>query len=428
VLGAAVLAAASPAHAAVRPVTWCGHDETATNRPDLEAWAPEKVRMLYAVPSDGADRFFQNASGIATDAAAIDAWWRANDPTRAPRFDLASFAGCTSTFGALDIAFVRLPHSGAYYATPQDPGALLDADLDTLGFAPEQKTIVYYDGPSNDPDICGETDYLAETTGGHEGFAYVLLQSGCSPTPGSTTALTAAHELIHNLGAVPDQAPHVCNDSPGHACDSPSDIMWPSESPDSGDTLDARALDVNHDDYYGHSGSWWDVQDSGWLMHLPLRHLHVAVQGHGTLVAGASLPCDAGCDLDVENQTAVSLTPKAAPGWTFRGWAGDCSGFGACAFGMDGQRTVTAMFAPRVQTFALHVVVHGHGRVLSSQPALSCVSACSRSVTAGSVVHLVARAAPGYFFTGWGGSCGGRGACTVRLDRTRSISAAFVRR
>ena len=56
-------------------------------------------------------------------------------------------------------------------------------------------------------------------------------------------------------------------------------------------------LDVNHDDYYAHSGSWWDVQDSTWLTHLPQFPLTVTVAGSGTVVATDTnaLPCDTGC-------------------------------------------------------------------------------------------------------------------------------------
>jgi hypothetical protein len=37
-----------------------------------------------------------------------------------------------------------------------------------------------------------------------------------------------------------------------------------------GDSLASLQLDVGRDDYYGHSGSWWDTQDSGLLYHLDL--------------------------------------------------------------------------------------------------------------------------------------------------------------
>jgi hypothetical protein len=53
------------------------------------------VHVVYAFPADGADRFATAASQIATDVAAIDAWWRREDPTRTPRFDRGRQLGAT---------------------------------------------------------------------------------------------------------------------------------------------------------------------------------------------------------------------------------------------------------------------------------------------------------------------------------------------
>ena len=44
--------------------------------------------------------------------------------------------------------------------------------------------------------------------------------------------------------------------------------------------------------------------------------------------------------------TRVTLTPKAAAGSKFTGWSGDCTGTGACAVEITGDRQVTATFGP----------------------------------------------------------------------------------
>src|SRR5262245_2835101 len=107
---AAVLFAFAPAAHAVTPVTWCGGDPRTNDRPDVVGG--DQIHVVYAVPSDGADRFAQLASAIATDSGVIGEWWRRQDPARAPRFDLAG--ACTGP-GSLDISDVRLPHPTAYY-------------------------------------------------------------------------------------------------------------------------------------------------------------------------------------------------------------------------------------------------------------------------------------------------------------------------
>ncbi|HEY7207483.1 MAG TPA: hypothetical protein VH416_04515 [Gaiellaceae bacterium] len=425
---ALALAAPALAHAAPTPVTWCGTNETAADRlPNLDVSSADQVRFLYVVPSDGADAFLADASGIATDAAAIDAWWRGQDSTRTPRFDRYPFPNCSSQFGQLDIGFVRLAHPASYYTSRATPAQLLDEDLGTSLSPPTpQKTIVYYDGPIADPDVCGESDYGLTTSGGRFGFAYVYLRSSCDPgTPGNgATAAVAVHEFLHSLGAVPSGAPNTCPDSPGHVCDSSSDILYPFLT--DGDTIDSKVLDVGRNDYYGHSGSWFDVQDSIWLAHLPLRHLHATVAGSGTIVASpATIACTSGCDVDLDDGTAVGLAGRPAKGWAFAGWSGDCSGV-ACSLRMDGSKSVTARFV-RARV-ALRVAVRGRGRIVSRPAGISCPATCRAEFGASSLVRLAPKASKGFRFAGWGGACRGRGGCSVRLQRATAVTARFVPR
>ncbi len=123
---------------------------------------------------------------------------------------------------------------------------------------------------------------------------------------GDYEARTEAHELLHNLGAVPDEAPHQCNG--GHVCDS-GDVMTSSGTTFS---LFDYAMDVGHDDYYGHSGAWWDVQDSPWLAHLdaPQYPLTVKVEGE-TGAVESDLPgiqCPPACSIAWDSGTQVVLT------------------------------------------------------------------------------------------------------------------------
>src|SRR5436190_17296062 len=165
--------------AAAPPVTWCGSGPSPVDRePSVEISSPNQVHVVYAVPSDVPDRFAALASPIATDIASIDAWWQRQDPTRAPRFDLFPFPGCSSRFGLLDLGYTRLPQPEAYYAGVG--GELrLGADLDAFAGSAKVKNLVFYDGALEDPDICGSTDFLASNDGGRVGFAFVYLQSGC---------------------------------------------------------------------------------------------------------------------------------------------------------------------------------------------------------------------------------------------------------
>jgi hypothetical protein len=421
-----VAAAALTATAQARAETWCGTDEVSANRvPDLEVSSTYQVRVLYVVPADGSDRFPVLASAIATDIAAIDAWWQREDPTRAPRWDRFAFPGCTSRFGALDIGFVRLANGGDAYRDDGSRVTRLDGDLASL--APfTQKTIVFYDGPTTNPNLCGETDYLADHSGGRFGFAYVFLQSGCAPDPGrgGVTARVAVHELTHNLGAVLNVAPNACSDRSGHVCDSSNDLLYPTVTAGSG--LGSASLDIGRNDYYGHSGSWWDVQDSAWLSHLPQFELHVAAQGSGAVTTSVAGDCSQPCTYALDNGLQVQLTPVASAGWRFTGWSGSCSGTAECSLTMDSQKDVLAVFALEPQP--VKVAITGRGRVTSSPPGISCPGSCSHAFAAGAAVRLRAQPATGFRFTGWSGACRGNGACSVRADRVRSVRATFRRR
>ncbi|MEZ5102486.1 MAG: fibronectin type III domain-containing protein [Thermoleophilia bacterium] len=269
----AVLAWAGGAAGAGPTVTWCGTDATAADRPD--AVAGLQWHVVYAYPADGLDRFGQLVSGIATDLSAIDQWWRGQDPTRTPRFDLADVPGCADAFGRLDVSHVQLPRAASVYAPIEGTLTGLASDLADAGLAdPDKKYLVYYDGPTSDPLRCGEANAGLPDRGGRDGYSVVFL-GVCSAqlgTAGASATITAAHELIHGLDVLSRAdasgvgPPHPCPGDAGHPCDTPTDVMYPTAN--GGDLITGKALDAGRDDYYGHAGGWWDAQDSGWLIRL----------------------------------------------------------------------------------------------------------------------------------------------------------------
>jgi hypothetical protein len=250
---------ASPAQAG--PIAWCGTGEPSTDLPD--ALSAIEWHIIYAIPADGQDRFAYFAPRIAGDVAAVSNWWIGQDPTRRPRYDLIDAPGCASDFQRVDITVAHLPHANADESFTQ-----IETDLRAQGFASADKGyLVYYDGSldvSDEYGVCGQGSVI----GGDGPWAYsiVFLQSCFQTASDDFRAQTAAHEMVHGMGAVEPQAPHYCNN--GHVCDSPNDLM--KAVAHDGDSLSSEALDVGRDDYYGHSGSWFDVQDSGLLFHLDL--------------------------------------------------------------------------------------------------------------------------------------------------------------
>jgi Divergent InlB B-repeat domain len=193
--------------------------------------------------------------------------------------------------------------------------------------------------------------------------------------------------------------------------------------------------------------AWQSIQDEGdgqaFLRQLfsgATVPLTVRVTGSGTVTSDpASLQCAAGsCVTNLPGGTAVTLVPQAAPGWTFTGWSGSCSGVDPCTVNLTTPRRVSANFGtPRrlTLTVATPPGTGGQGAVASIEgPGGACPlgggSPCTADVLTGSLVVLKATPAQGNRFLSWsGGPCHGRTtsscAFTVPTAGNLSITALF---
>jgi hypothetical protein len=420
----------APAAAAPAPVAWCGTDAAASDRkPD--AVASRQIGVIYAFPSDAADRFGALATPIVTDLSVVDAWWRREDATRALRFDLAGFPSCATAIGRLDLMRVPLRRPSSFYAPfPGRFSAIANDLFGTFAFSnPHKKYLVYYDGAVEELDVCGTA---AGQPNAGPSFAIVYIRA-CRADPvgeGALWADVAVHELVHALGVVPPGAPNACPGNPGHVCDSNTDLMFPSTS---GQPLEEMLLDVGRNDYYGHSGGWFDLQDSAWLSHLDAPQLQLTVSTAGSTGTGqvvSDLPgieCPPACSIPWDSGTAVTLTASPGERTRFAGWAGPCTGAGPCSLRMDAARFVTALFALQVRLRVTVVSRDGFGSVASTPPGLSCSDTCTADFDRGQVVRLAAAPDPGSRFLGWGGPCSGRGDCVLTADAEPAVTASFGR-
>ncbi len=259
-----VMVAAPPAGPADRaaPPHWCG-TTTGVDQPD--AVSAFMVHVVYAVPADEPDRSAERALPIVTDMAAIVAWWRGQDTLRAPRLDYLGL-DCDSLLGRLDLTDLRLPQDGAYYADAREGFARIVADLEQPPLSldrPEKKYVVFYDGPVQRRGVCG-TSPLGPARGSAISVVYLSSACGDDLGRGGQAAVTAAHELLHNLAALPRT--HFCVADRAHACDGARDILYFALGADT--TLAGVELDSGHDDYYWTKAApagWWNVRDSAFL-------------------------------------------------------------------------------------------------------------------------------------------------------------------
>ena len=400
---------------------WCGGSPLATDRlPD--AVAGPQTHVIYAIAADSPDRFSTYAPIFVDIAGSVSDWWRGSDASRTLRWDLSPPTGCGVPFGDLDISLLRLREPASAYVPFDGRFARLRSAMLAAGFArPSKKYLVYYDGPLDDAPVCGTASGSGPITT-FVGVAIVYVSCIDRFTTSFGSVITA-HELLHSLGAMPAGAPNTCGSDLGHACDDPRDILRTGSFPSNriGDFL----LDSGRNDYYGHSGSWWDLQDSPFLRQLDLPEHAVALTVVGQGAVSSDLPgidCSSSCTTAWQQGTATALTAAAAAGFRFGGWSGACSGEATCRLSVAAPLALTAEFLRQVR---VRFVVTGGGTI-SDGAGATCRDVCEQTLDEGRRLELRAEPDEGHVFTGWNGSCAGTGACATSAVDGVLVGAAFA--
>jgi hypothetical protein len=356
---------------------------------------------------------------ISADVDEIEAWWQGQDPARSPRFDRAAFACGPQA----DVELLRMQQTAAQLSVTETTWeTIADAVTGLDGVGPHYKYLVYYDGPLDTDRICGQGGGAYDGPG-----VAVVYVATCTGEP---SAATAAHELLHAMGAVPSPGPqHSCGaEDTAHACDSNLDIMWPFATLVPFSSL---VLDVNRDDYYAHSGTWTDIQDTRFLRHLDAQgSLALALSGTGSVLSDIpGVSCAASCATQWDTGTTVTLTATPSGGQRFVRWGGGCAVAGpapACTVSIAQATQVSALFAP--PTYGLRVAVSGKGTVRGGAGRVSCPSRCVAALPSYEAARIVATPAKGWRFKSWTGTCRGtRTTCTLPMKKASTARAVFAR-
>ena len=76
-------------------------------------------------------------------------------------------------------------------------------------------------------------------------------------------------------------------------------------------------------------------------------------------------------------------------------------------------------------SYTLTVTKAGAGSGTVTGPDINCGTDCGGTYSQGTQITLIATAAAGSIFTGWGGACSGTGDCSLAMNAAKSVSARF---
>jgi len=152
----------------------------------------------------------------------------------------------------------------------------------------------------------------------------------------------------------------------------------------------------------------------------------VAVIGSGSLASDPKgIECENSCINNYDSGTVVSLLAHPTQGWRIKSWSGDCDGSAlSCKLTLDQARKVQVEFEP-IPIYSLQVGSTGQGSVSSQDDSLRCPVVCAAQYDDGSKVTLIATPSKEWQFQGWSGDCQGTEVCTLTLDQSKKVHAAF---
>lgn len=159
----------------------------------------------------------------------------------------------------------------------------------------------------------------------------------------------------------------------------------------------------------------------------PLTIELIGTGGGQLFLDGDPLTCSSSCEIDILEDSAVTLTATPDNDSTFVGWGGDCSGTGSCNLTMSSAMDVTVNFdqIPVSYPLSIEVAGSGGGDIYLDGAILDCDNGCTVNILENTDVTLTATPNGGSTFAGWAGACQGSGSCQITMDSPKGVTANF---
>lgn len=248
---------------------------TVDRLPDLAVGA--QGHAIYFVPSDAVDNTLDTNGTIENSILSTRGWLEAQTGGKHIRLDTYIDRGTP----VLDVSFVRGLLTAAEYSATGDAFTTVTDELEARGWNadPAQKRYyVYYEGPAEDPNICG-TAYVSTlgTTMAQWSVMWLGSSPGCGArdfgTPETGPQMSESilmHESTHNEGFVRPESLHQCWAFSFHLCSAGAGAILDTLDPEAVDLmfpfvtfpLKDKVLDRGNDDYYNHPFPTKDLADS----------------------------------------------------------------------------------------------------------------------------------------------------------------------
>ncbi|HEV7363205.1 MAG TPA: hypothetical protein VGN71_02360 [Solirubrobacteraceae bacterium] len=298
--------------------SWCGSETTANGTANAVDSTSPVIKVVYAYPSDQADRFNTYKSVIQEQIKTISGLvYATSGQLRSLRVDLGTSCG-----GAyVDIQTVQLPHALDYYrgydvnGSPSRFDQIVNDVAAALGSSAQRRNALVY------ADYLGATNIDGTSFGAAGQGELITGPPGVSDQPGSGNPHNAGgfyavayglgrtyftsnsqafgdevplHEITHTLGAVQDSAPH--SSQAGHCYDE-SDVECYNDGGSyfatGGSTVAAcsdgahQVYDCNLDDYFSPSPAPGSYLATHWNLFNSVFLCDATTCGTGTTGAAA---------------------------------------------------------------------------------------------------------------------------------------------